>query len=452
MAPTQRCSRRKILQQGLAAATAALTAPRILAAQVLGRAGRHGANSRVQVGVIGTGSRGKYLISNLPEAARVAAICDCFQPRVADTLNPAQPFAAPLARFRQTDAATCATYQDYRQMLARERLDAVIIATPDHHHVLAAMLACQAGLDIYLEKPLTLTIAEGRRLVQAVQRSGRVLQVGSQQRSMEWNRFGCDFIRRGDLGRVSLVQLPNDPGPKPVAALPAEPVPAGLDWDLFCGPTPVRPHNPKLWVKDEFQVDGKLWRGWDLWRDYSGHLLTNWGAHYVDMVQLALGMDQTGPVEIWPLLEGFRGERQACPVAMRYATGIEVQFTPQVTRWTFHGERGRLAMVRNRVWLEPAELLRDPPDPKLAERWQGPGNVARPHLQNWLDCIQSRQTPAAPVEAGHRTATICHLVNLARELGRKLRWDPVREQFPDDDQANALLDRPRRKGFELPTG
>jgi predicted dehydrogenase len=411
-----------------------------------------GANERVHLGVIGTGIRGKTLIANLPPEARVVALCDSYLPRVADTLQPRGRYAGPLAAFRDGDARHATGYQDYRRLLDREKLDAVIIATPDHHHVLAAMLACGAGLDVYVEKPLSLAIAEGRALVEAVKRTGRVCQVGSQNRSMEINQYGCRLIREGGIGKVFLVEMPNTPGPMHYAGLPEEPVPEGLGWDLFLGPRPVRPHNRKLWVKDEFTVDGVLWRGWDLWRDYSGHLTTNWGAHSLDMVQWALGMEESGPVEVQPLREGYEGEMRRCPVALRYASGVEVRLVlPVRAPWTFFGTEGKAFMLRNVFRTEPRELAVDAPDPREARRpWQGFREVARPHVENWLDCIKTRGSPNAPVEIGHRSVTVCHLVNLARELGRPLRWDPATETFPGDEEANALLDRPRRPGFELP--
>lgn len=427
------------------------------------------ANHLLRIGVIGTGVRGKYLIGNLPESARVTAICDAARSRIASTLEPKHEFAAVLQGFRDHAAAQCATYQDYRRMLDREPLDAVIIATPDHHHTLAAMLALQAGLDVYLEKPLTVTIREGRLLADMVNKTGRVLQVGSQQRTMEINRFACGFIRDGGLGKVTRVELPNYPGPLAADTLPAEPMPDGLDWQLFLGPTPLRPHAAKLWVKEEFKVGDLLWRGWDLYRDFSGHLMTNWGAHNVDMVQYALGKDDTGPVEIravaplslnevgqqWkhksPLPQSDH-ERRFWPVVMRYADGIEVRFIHGPDFIRFYGERGVLKLRRNHFETDPPDLIKDGPDPSVAEKWKGGGHVARPHLDNWLDCIRTRGIPNAPVEVGHRSVTVCHLANLARELHRPLRWNPEAERFMDDPAADALLDRPRRRGFELPQG
>ncbi|MHC4403057.1 MAG: Gfo/Idh/MocA family protein [Planctomycetota bacterium] len=438
----------------LKASAAALPLPCFVPRGALAAAGGAAASERVHIGVIGAGIRGKYLIANMSAEGRVVAVCDCSLPRVADTFEAKGRYRELLARFREGDARHCKAYQDYRKMLDDEKLDAVMIATPDHHHVLAAILACQAGLDVYVEKALSLVIAEGRALVRAVKRYGRVCQVGSQNRSIPLNRYGCQLIRTGGIGRVSLVELANYPGPMRYGGLPAEPVPKGLDWDLFCGPAPMRPHNRRLWVKDEFKVNGQLWRGWDLWRSYSGHLMTNWGAHSADVAQLALGADQSGPVEVWPMLDEYKGPLRLCPVAARYENGVEVRFTQTheaKSPWVFHGQRGKVTMSRNMLRAEPAELAADAPPPlRVGPDWQGNSTDVRPHVQNWIDSIKGRATPNAPVEVGHRSVTVCHLANIARELGRKIRWDPQTETFPDDDAANALRDRPRRKGYELP--
>jgi predicted dehydrogenase len=458
--------RRTVLKAGAAlCATASLANARVL-----------GANGQLRVGVIGTGVRGKYLIANMPKVARVVSLCDCSLANVDDTRNPVGRLKEPLEEFSARDARECSVYQDYRTMLDNEKLDAVVIAAPDHHHAQAMILACQAGLDVYCEKPLAVTIAEGRAMVNAAKKYDRVVQVGSQQRTMQINRIGCEFIRAGGLGKISHVQLKNFPGPMPYDnRFPAEAVPKTLAWDLFCGPTEPRPHSKKLWVKDAFKVGHLTWRGWDLFRDYSGHLMTNWGAHSIDMVQYALGMDGTGPVEVWTdteLLEaydreiddrwhektpplGTLGDPQTdrmrfCPVSMRYSNGPVIHFDPTVRATIFHGERGKLTMSRNNYRTEPAGLA-PPIDPLEQARWKGDGHVARPHLENWVEAIQTRGELNAPVEVGHRTATVCHLGNIVRELGRHLRWNPKDEQFEDDDEANRLISRPRRAGFELPS-
>lgn len=457
-------NRRSALQAGgLFCAAASLYPSRVL-----------GANEQLRVGVIGTGVRGKYLIANMPEAARVVSLCDCSLAQVANTRNPEGSLKEPLAKFAANEARACSVYQDYRKMLESEKLDAVVIAAPDHHHAQAMILACQAGLDVYCEKPLSVTIAEGRAMVDAANKYNRVVQVGSQQRTMEVNRAGCEFIRDGGLGKISIVQLQNFPGPMRYdGRFSTETIPRTLDWDLFCGPTQLRAYNAKLWVKDAFKVGHLVWRGWDLYRDFSGHLMTNWGAHSIDMVQYALGMDHTGPVEVWPDIElletsdkeiddrwhdktpplGTLDNKQAdrmrfCPVSMRYPQGTVVRFDPSVREIIFHGERGKLYMSRNNYRTEP-EGLAPPIDSATQARWKGEGHVARPHLANWIDAIQSRTVPNAPVGTGHRTATVCHLGNIVRELGHSLVWNPQNERFEKDEEANRLLSRPRRAGFEL---
>jgi hypothetical protein len=182
--------------------------------------------------------------------------------------------------------------------------------------------------------------------------------------------------------------------------------------------------------------------------------MTNWGAHSADMVQLALGTDGGGPVEVRPLMEGHTGEMRFCPVAARYASGVEVRFVlPWAKKppWEFHGTEGKVIMSRNLLRTEPADLAADAPPPlRTGPDWQGNSSDVVPHLQNWIDCIKSRTAPNAPAEVGHRSVTVCHLANIARQLRRKIRWDAEAETFPGDDEANALLDRPRRKGYDLP--
>ncbi len=433
----------------------------------------HDAEDRIDVGVIGIGVRGKYLIANLPAAFRVTALCDFSTDQIKTALRPKGPFRQTLTPFAEGDGRDCKTYQDYRVMLGQQKFDAVIIATPDHHHAQAAILAMQAGADLYLEKPISVTIAEGRAIAEAAKKYNRVVQVGSQQRTMQVNRDACEFIRDGGLGRISLVEDRNLPGPMPYRAadFPEQPIPSQLNWDLFCGPTALRPYHRQLWIKDAFKVGDLTWRGWDLFEDYSGHLMTNWGAHSVDMIQYALGMDESGPTRIdlladqidehiddqWhdktpPLgrvKDASRDRMRFCPVEMLYSTGTRLRFRPGTTKTIFHGDKGVLHLSRNNYRTDPVDLL-SAPDPTEKSRWDGSGHVARPHLENFLKAIRQRSLPNAPIEVGQRSITVCHLANIARRLQRTLRWDPRGEKFIDDDQANQCLSRPRREGFELP--
>ena len=355
-------SRREALRGGVAAIGSFLSSGSWVAQSV--HANPIGSNERIRLAVIGTGVRGKHLIGNLPDDVQVVAICDCATSRMAEVVESDKQYGELLDSFRKRDAGRCRQYQDYRRLLESESLDAVIIATPDHHHAPAALLALDAGLDVYLEKPMTVTIGEGRLLVDKVKATGRVLQVGSQQRTMEVNRFACEFIRDGGLGKISKVELPNYPGPIAEPHFPAEPIPIGLDWNLFLGPTPTRLHHRKLWIKDDFKVGDLLWRGWDFFRDYSGHLMTNWGAHSVDMMQYALGRDDTGPVSVrtyqpesvsaiasdWvkktPPSVGEH-ERRFWPVSMQYSDGVEAIFAGPNRAIKFYGERGVMRVRRN---------------------------------------------------------------------------------------------------------
>jgi predicted dehydrogenase len=263
---------------------------------------------------------------------------------------------------------------------------------------------------------------------------------------MAMNRVACELVRRGGLGKVLEVRAMNYPGAQasPAQPLSEQAVPAGLDWDVWLNQAELRPYHPD-------------WMGWMRWRDFSGGEMTNWGAHGVDQIQWALGADDSGPTEMKPLSEGPNGQ-----VSMRYANGVDVNFVLPMGRGPMGGavfvcEKGKLEINRNKFTsnpLEIAEELKKKLDVAEEERkwsdelalWQ-----ARWHMQDWIDCIRSRKRPVADVEIGHRSISVCHLANITRALGRTLRWDSKREQFIDDDEANLHLDRPRRKGFELPT-
>lgn len=383
-----------------------------------------GANDRVRVGVIGVGNRSGLLIDQLPEEAEVVSVADCFAERCR------QAMAKRGAKWR--------IHADYRRLLDEKDVDGVIVGTTDHARVLCSIHACQAGKDVYAEKPLTLYIAEGRALVNAVRRYGRVLQVGSQQRSMAMNQIACEFVRKGGLGKIHFVQGVNYPSPLPVPALPEEPVPESLDWDMWLNQAPMRPYNKQIHF------------GWMRWRDYSGMEMTNWGAHGLDQIQSALGMDETGPVEFRPL-----GGAPAGALAFRYANGIEARLEmPQPGRLVggavFVGEKGRIEIFRNGFACDPPNLITDLPPREEVEKWERAQWQAKYHMQDWLNSMRRRTRPLADVEVGHRSVSVAHLANITRQLGRRLEWDPARERFVGDDEANELVTRRRRKGYELP--
>jgi predicted dehydrogenase len=417
-------SRREFIRKS-AAVAAGLSLPLLIPRSALAQGRTPGANDRILVGVIGVGGRARQLIDQLPEQARIASLADCFRKRC--------------EKAAKAKNASWRIHQDYRKLLDEKELDAVIVATCDHTRVRPCIQACQAGKDIYAEKPLTLTIREGRALVNAVRKHQRVLQVGTQQRTMEMNRFACAFVRHGGLGKIKKVKGINYSGPARYPGLPEEPIPESLDWDAWLGQTEMRPYHSKL----QF--------GWMAWRDYSGGQMTNWGAHGVDQIQSALGMDETGPLEIGPLAD------PPGAVYFRYPNGIQVEMSIPEGHgpWggaIFIGEQGKIEINRNKFTTNPKDLVKNPPPESVADKWRDEVALwqAKYHMENWLECMRSRKKPNADVEIGHRSISICHLANITRELGRKLHWDPVLEQFPGDTEADQLLSRPRRPGYELP--
>jgi predicted dehydrogenase len=430
-------SRRTFLQRSSLLLTGAAL-PQILPSGVLAAEGRPGANDRIGIGFIGMGRRANDLIrilSMCPEA-RCVAIADVNLTRARGTASKHNAVA----------------FQDYRRLLERKDVDGIITATPEHWRLLICVESCQAGKDVYVEKPMTLTIREGRLIVQAARKYKRVFQVGSQQRSMWQNYAGCKLIRTGGLGKITKVLAYNYPSPWN-NHLPAQPIPDGLNWDMWCGPVEPVPYNQDLYLP-------RANPGWLSFRSYSGGEMTGWGAHGFDQVQWALGMDETGPVEVWT--EGpkyipptydrpesrTRGDKISTEtkIFFRYANGVVVEPDPDNRNMggaTFFGEKGKVIINRGVFDSDPEELAID----ALRKR---PADFNDNHMKNWLDCIKSRTKPVADVETGHRSATMCHLGNIARWTGRKLHWNPVKEQFVGDPKANQYLDRERRKPWVAP--
>jgi predicted dehydrogenase len=259
---------------------------------------------------------------------------------------------------------------------------------------------------------------------------------------MAMNRIACELIRTGGLGKVLEVRAMNYPSPKdsPVDLFPEEPIPAGLDWNMWLNQAPMRPFNGQ-------------WMGWMQWRDFCGSEMVNWGAHGIDQVQWALGMDGTGPVELTP---GPNGQ-----VTATYANGVPLHFVLEMGHGPMGGavfvcEKGKLEINRNKFTSNPkeiaVELLTKVDEAEEELKWSDQTAMwqAKWHLQNWLECIKTRKLPNADVEIGHRSISVCHLANITRWVGQPLKWDPAKEQFIDNDQANKLITRERRKGYELP--
>ena len=387
-----------------------------------------GANDRINVGIVGLGGRAQYLISKEDFGAnRIVAICDCFAPRLekAAGLHP--------------DGSRWGKYQLYRQMIEKEKLDAIFVETTTHARALIAIEAMQAGLDVYAEKPVCLTVEEGRTLVNAARYYKKIVQAGTQQRSMPINVYASKLVADGKLGKIKKVIVCNFLAPERWKPMEAEPMPDGLDWEQWCNQTELRPYHTMLH------------KGWAKWWDYDGGGLSwgvsGWGTHSLDQVQAALGMSKTGPTAIWQDVAG-----PDKPVKMRYANGVTVSLEQDIIKdhqqlgAIFEGTKGQMQILRGDFKTNLEKLKKHAPDITK----EGPGECV-PHLNNFFDCIKTRKLPNADVEIAQRSTTVCSLVNICRDTGRSLSWDPKTERFAHDEEANAMLSRPRRKGFELPS-
>lgn len=432
-------SRRRFLKQTAAAALGGISLPQWVPGNVLASPDRPGANDRIGVGYIGCGRRANQIMG-LPKEGVIVAGADVNLPRA--------EAVAKRATYKSYKA-----YQDYRQLLDNKDIDAVIVAAPDHWRAIQCIHVCQAGKDVFVEKPFSLTIKEGRAMVEAVRKYKRVLQTGSQQRSMEPNRIACELIRNGRLGKIHTIIGCNYPSPW-LMNLPGQPAPDGLDWDAWCGQAPLAPFHKELYVSR-----GKP--GWlSVW-PYSGGEMTGWGAHGFDQIQWALDADESGPLEVWSTDGPYRPKTYTAPVGrkegeavfkdkykvtFRYPNGVIVKLDDgSPAGGVFIGEKGKIDIRRNRFFCNPPDLAKEPLPDDAVRLDVSPG-----HMQNWFDCMKSRKDPICHAEIGHRSSTVCHLGNIARWVGRKLRWDPVREIFPDDEEANQYLDIVRRKPYELP--
>jgi predicted dehydrogenase len=389
------------------------------------------AYDRLPIGLVGVGGRGNYLLERRLRGradVQVVAVCDVDAERCADA-------AAAVSK-------DCARYRDYRDLAAHKDLAAVFVATPDHWHALVTLEALRAGKDVYCEKPLSLTIAEGQAVLRAARAPGRVVQVGSHQRSDDLQfRFACELVRNGRLGKLrqihTLVGKNPEGGPFPEQA-----VPAGLDWDFWLGPTPKVPY-----------VEERCHYQFRWWYEYSGGRMTDWGAHHNDIAQWALGMDDNGPVAVTGSgaePSGFPNSFNCHPhfhVTYTYANGVELHCTSESNGIRFTGEDGRWIFVcrePNKCSASDPRLL-DEPLPRDATRLE----LSTDHVGNFFDCVRSRGRPICDVEVGHRTASVCHLGVIALRLHRALRWDPVGEAFVGDDEANAWRGREMRAPWKL---
>jgi predicted dehydrogenase len=322
----------------------------------------------------------------------------------------------------------CAAYNDFRELLARKDIDGVVIATPDHWHAIPSIAAAAAGKDIYCEKPMSHSVLEGRAMVNAVRKHGRVFQVGSMQRSSREFRTACELARNGAIGRISRVEV-SVGGPPKFCDLLEEPEEPGLDWNFWLGPAPKRPYNSVLSPRGVH----KHYPDWRHYREYGGGAVCDWGAHHFDIAHWGLGFDATGPTEIIPPADPTAGRG----VRLLYAAGVEI-IHAHGDGVVFLGDKGKIHVNRGKfeVWIGGEQKAKDVGDCPQMIADLLPADAVRlynsyDHLGDWLRSMRTRKPPICDVEVGHRTATVCNLVNVAYLNQKRLKWDPVKERFLD---------------------
>ena len=444
--------------KGVVASSVVAGFPAIVPASVFGAASP---SNRINVGAIGTGriSRGHDLPGIWQhDIARVMAACDLDRKRVDDAKTLVNGYYAKKTG-KAYDGVT--GYASYHDLLASKDVDAVVISTPDHWHCIIAIDAVEAGKDVYLQKPASLTIAEGRALSNAVQRSGRIFQIGSQQRSTVQFRYAAELVRNGRIGQLKTVEvgLPGDPSGDDE---PEMPVPKNLDYEMWLGSTPVVYYTEKR-VHPQVGYDRP---GWLRCEQFGAGMITGWGAHHIDSAHWGMDTEYTGPVEIWGSAEfpkkGLWDVHGPFKTEALYANGVKMTVSGDFPNGIkFIGTEGWIFVSRGNERVtgsDPVAKLKDTTalaasDPKIITSVIGPDEINLPrsadHHGNWLECVRSRQQPIAPVEIAHRSCSACLLHHTAMKLKRKLYWDPMREHFKNDDEANAMRSRPQRSPYTI---
>jgi predicted dehydrogenase len=417
------------------AAAGATVAPLVVPSSVFGAAGP-APSERITLGLIGVGRMGHVHCRLLAERddVQVLAVCDVEEGRRQAAKQVVEQQYARREGARGKRRAV-ALYNDFRDLLARDDIDAVVISTPEQWHAVQAIEAVKAGKDVYGEKPMSLTIREARAMVNAVRRYGRVFQTGSMQRSANEFRVAAEMVRAGRIGKLKYITV-NIGTTSVDCYLPGEPVPKGLDWDMWLGPAPWRPFNAILCPPSNYPD----WPQWRKYRDYSGGQIADIGAHHFDIAQWGMGTDNTGPVEVFPP----DGKEFTGP-SYRYASGVMLHANPTRNRGaacTFFGTDGTIGVGRGSLNVTPKDLM--PRNVVIANRWTYPE-----HHTDWLRAIRTRQKPICDVEIGCRSITISHIGNISLWLNRPLKWDPVKEEFVGDSAANHWLDRPKREPWTL---
>jgi len=415
-----------------AVATGAFT---VIPAHVMGKSKKTAPGERINLGYIGVGKQAMGLVRDLDKCPEtmVLAACDV------DTIKlEAFKTAAEALNSKKLDGGTQTvdTYENYLELLDRKDIDAVVIVSPDHWHAKMAVDAARAGKDIYCEKPLAATVAEGRAMVNATRKYDRVFQTGNMQRSWRNFRHACEMVSNGYIGEVKEINV-SVGDPWMACELPAEPVPENLNWDLWVGPSLFRNYHPELAPP----IESRSWANWRAYRGYGGGQVTDWGAHMFDIAQWALGMDKSGPVEFIPPEHGAKRG-----LKMIYENGVVMNHVDwgSFNAVQFLGSEGKIEVSRG-FYRSDIEGLTEV---ELKES-DTPLYTSDNHYQDWIDAIKTRTRPVSDVETGHRTSSLCNIVNIAYALERPLKWKPAHERFIDDDAANSMLTRPFRGKWDF---
>ncbi|MCG3161092.1 MAG: Inositol 2-dehydrogenase/D-chiro-inositol 3-dehydrogenase [Acidobacteria bacterium] len=401
-----------------------------------------GANDRIRVGVIGPGRQGRGVMKTFMKNpdVQVVAVCDVY----ASNLD----FAIKDAKLEGAQ-----TYKDFRQILDRKDVDAVIVASPDHWHALQTVMACQAGKDVYVEKPISTTVDEGRKMVQAARKYNRVVQVGTQQRSGDHYQKAAEIIRSGQIGKVTFIRTWNfgNQLPDGIGAPPDTNPPDGLDWDMWLGPAPMRPFN-----QNRFGVHPDRWSSFRWFWDYAGGMMTDWGVHHLDIVQMVMQVDAPTAITAMGGKYALKDNRETPDTLM-----VTYEYPGFVCTYEdrecnghllngegygilFHGADATLYINRQYFDITPEKGRKIE-----AQRVKAANKQGDAHIRNFLDCVKSRQTPISDIEIGHRSTSTCLLGNVALRSGHRIAWDAKAEKIAGDNAASKYLSREYRKPWKL---
>jgi len=426
-------NRRQFLKNATGITAGAIVFPYVVSSSALGQAGSVAASNRIVMGAIGVGSQGSGNMRGFlnKRGVQMVAVCD---------VDKAHRDRAKNSVDKKYGNNDCRTYSDFREVIERKDIDALSLAMPDHWHSIPVVMAARAGKDMYGEKPLARTIREGRIMADTVNRYGRIWQTGSWQRSGRDFRHACELVRNGRIGKVHKVEvgLPTGGG---TDNKPVQPVPEGVDWDFWLGPAPWVPYR------------GIMHWNWRWIMDYSGGQLTDWAGHHIDIAHWGLGLDYTGPVEIegkgvYPK-DGIYDAPTAYKFTCKYANGLTMivandRQQPMGMGAVWYGDNGWIHVKRGKLEASSEKIIKEVIGPNEIRLYN-----SRDHQQNFLDCVRSREKTITPIEIAHRSISVGLLGEIAMLTERKLRWDPEKEIFLNDDGANRMLSRPMRSPWHL---